>query len=107
MKRTDPQDKEFCWACGAPARERDHFPMPARFGGGRLFPLCVTCHDLKDRHPIEKWNASNAFLAISGLINRASRDEKIVLMKLIVMVAEANAGQTPVPGHGVEPPGTP
>jgi hypothetical protein len=41
-----------CCFCGSPLssrHEHDHFPRPARHGGDQVFPICLNCHDLKDR----------------------------------------------------------
>jgi len=39
-----------------PARhEHDHFPVPFRAGGVEKYPICIECHDLKDRISVRNW----------------------------------------------------
>lgn len=48
-----------CWYCHAPLSrnntEADHAPLPREAGGTETVPSCRTCHDLKDRIPVDNW----------------------------------------------------
>ncbi len=47
-----------CFYCGAlisGSTEYDHFPYPRETGGTETVACCTTCHDMKDRFPLEKW----------------------------------------------------
>jgi hypothetical protein len=35
--------------------EHDHFPLQWTFGGEGIVPVCVNCHDLKDRVSLMNW----------------------------------------------------
>lgn len=48
----------YCYYCRVPLptrHEHDHYPMPERAGGKRVVPVCLTCHDLKDRASLKQW----------------------------------------------------
>ena len=50
-----------CFYCGrflSPRHEHDHFPIPRRAGGEATVAVCIDCHDLKDRFPLDAWPAS-------------------------------------------------
>lgn len=54
-KRAEP---ELCFYCGALVSGSgigDHFPLPKRHGGEATVPCCVSCHDMKDRFPLDPW----------------------------------------------------
>lgn len=78
-----------CIVCGLPASEMDHFPSAARHGGDTTVPLCRGCHDAKDRLPLDTWNPAVAFSALSGLWEKADREERILIMKMTVLFEEA------------------
>lgn len=50
---------DVCFYCDAllVRWENDHFPIPREFGGVDTVPVCVNCHDLKDRSLIDEWPA--------------------------------------------------
>ena len=51
-------DCETCFYCSrfvSPRHEHDHFPIPRRAGGSSTVPVCIDCHDLKDRYPLFSW----------------------------------------------------
>lgn len=35
--------------------EHDHWPTAQRHGGTSTIPVCLNCHDLKDRIPLHRW----------------------------------------------------
>jgi hypothetical protein len=52
------EDGENCLYCGAilsTRHEHDHFPIPKRHGGTQVWPVCLNCHDLKDRLDLRNW----------------------------------------------------
>lgn len=59
---------ESCGYCGctlSSRHEHDHFPVPKRHGGEEVIPICLNCHDLKDRINFNDWNPSMAWRAIA------------------------------------------
>lgn len=62
--------------------ERDHFPRPKSLGGTDTQDICRDCHDMKDRHPLEKWDPNAAFEALRGLWNKATASERLLLAKM-------------------------
>jgi hypothetical protein len=49
---------EECLYCEQPLdeqHEHDHAPIPVRHGGDRTYCVCIGCHDMKDRIPVERW----------------------------------------------------
>jgi len=63
--------------------EMDHFPKPKRNGGKTTLPICVSCHDAKDRISIGNMDASGTFLAMAGIWSKATIDEKILIARMI------------------------
>lgn len=57
-----PTKCEGCSACAycggllSKRHEHDHFPVPFACGGEETIPVCLNCHDLKDRVPFSKWS---------------------------------------------------
>lgn len=41
--------------------------MPERAGGKRVVAICINCHDLKDRTPVDQWPASDYAAAVDEL----------------------------------------
>lgn len=78
-----------CYICGLPAGERDHFPSAKRNGGTHVLPICVGCHEMKDRIGITRWSLPALYNAISGVWKKADRNERLLLAKLLVMVEDA------------------
>ena len=46
----------YCDAALSVRHEHDHMPLPLRHGGEQTVPICINCHDLKDRMPLESWS---------------------------------------------------
>jgi hypothetical protein len=83
--------RDFCYVCNGVAAELDHFPVPASLGGIEKVPICRGCHDEKDRFLFEQWDATEAFNAMRGLWEQATRRERLLLCKLIVITARSVA----------------
>jgi hypothetical protein len=60
-------------------------------GGKVTFPICRGCHDTKDRFPPDAWNPSLAFGGLQGLWSKATRDERLVLLKLFHITGQLHA----------------
>lgn len=59
-----------CFYCGrflSPRHQHDHFPRPRRAGGLNTVAVCVDCHDLKDRYPLDRWPVHLLAPALDGL----------------------------------------
>lgn len=54
----------YCDCLLSVRHEHDHFPVPKRAGGVEIVPICLNCHDLKDRTLI---NNSDPGLMLRGL----------------------------------------
>lgn len=55
----------ICFYCDQPLssrHEHDHFPIPKDVGGTMTRPVCVNCHDLKDRMALD----SLSWFALAG-----------------------------------------
>jgi len=83
---------ESCFYCDGPISkdilEMDHFPIPKRHGGKLTVPVCLSCHDAKDRFKIESWNTTWATKVIADFPN-LSRETRIFLAKAIFIVLDA------------------
>lgn len=75
-----------CWFCDCTLSEErgrrsygenHHAPIPARHGGDKTVPVCVTCHDLADRTNLS--DLPNVSVAILGLWDIANRDQRLAL----------------------------
>ena len=93
----DKKEKKelFCYYCDAPLNRRveyDHFPIPIRHGGKDVVPVCITCHDLKDRYRIENWSIENLSKAMEDL-NRVwqdlGRDGRLFIAKGLISILDA------------------
>ena len=82
-----------CYICEGPVLkgEQDHFPIPKSLGGRQTMTICTNCHDLKDRHPLGKWDPSMAFSGLMGLWEKASRGERLVLVKMFHVLSQGHA----------------
>jgi hypothetical protein len=49
-------DCGYCGASLATRHEHDHMPVPLRAGGVDCIPVCINCHDLKDRMRPYDWD---------------------------------------------------
>lgn len=97
MARRQFGDDDECFYCGVHGGpvEHDHFPVPQCYGGTITVPVCRGCHDLKDRTPLDDWNPAMAFGAFIGLWEKADRDERLALAKIITLSVHAlYAGQS-------------
>lgn len=50
--------ERICFYCDvtlSPRHEHDHFPTAKRHGGQSVVAICLNCHDLKDRVPLDDW----------------------------------------------------
>lgn len=47
--------------------ELDHFPVPGCAGGTETVPVCLTCHDLKDRVALKNWPLEAVANAVEDL----------------------------------------
>jgi hypothetical protein len=82
------QSPTTCAYCGmglSSRHEHDHAPIPKRHGGEDIWPVCLNCHDLKDRIPTTDWDVETFTRAVVEL-NPASR---ILVAKLIAMTLDA------------------
>lgn len=62
-------------------------PIPKSCGGEVTYGVCLNCHDLKDRQPLNVWNVSELFAAWAG----ASPISRIVIAKALRIAAEATS----------------
>lgn len=79
--RNDGVVREKCFACGMTrAIERHH---PLRVANSNLtVPLCLGCHGMVDRQPLDDWNPEEAWLGLSSLVSRSTPLERLVLLKM-------------------------
>ena len=71
-----------CYICDAPAQERDHFPVSKSLGGTTTFPICLKCHDDKDRATVDKWDPAIFHASLLGLWSKATPEERLTLAKI-------------------------
>lgn len=71
--------------------EDDHFPVPRSLGGIATLPICLSCHDDKDRAALGNWQPSSAFMAMTGLWTKASREERLLLAKMFHICSQGTA----------------
>lgn len=83
---------KICFYCGCCVAERygrgDHFPIPARCGGSDTVDCCVSCHDMKDRFPLDRWPEEWMATVIADF-PKLSRETKIFLAKVAGIHADA------------------
>lgn len=85
-----PGDCRACFYCEtplAPRHEHDHFPLPARAGGGDTVPTCLNCHDFKDRVPLDGWPVELVMQAF----NEAGPMGRILIAKSAAIYANFRA----------------
>lgn len=88
----DPNTR--CYICDRRVGSRgelDHFPTPKSLGGEETEPICLPCHDLKDRIGLRRWNPSTALASLSGLWTKAAPDERLILAKLFHVCSQMSA----------------
>jgi hypothetical protein len=88
---------KICFYCGCCVAERhgrgDHFPIPARRGGTDTVDCCVSCHDMKDRFPLDRW-PTEWMEAVLEDFPKLGRETKIFLAKVAGIHADALAAAT-------------
>jgi hypothetical protein len=81
----------YCDVALAPRHDHDHAPVPKRNGGTQVFCVCMGCHELKDRTPLDRWNVTEAFGSLSGLWAKATGSERVLLMKMFAVISDKGA----------------
>jgi len=62
IRKYEERDNPTCYYCGVlltkdcSDREDDHFPIPKAAGGKETVPICISCHNMKDRYPLVEWS---------------------------------------------------
>lgn len=87
-------DNATCAYCehGLSARhEHDHAPIPQEAGGKKAYCVCLNCHDLKDRVPLNKWPLNVYVNALRGFIE-TPWETKLFMFKWMRMAAVDPAG---------------
>ena len=83
MKKYEDIDYESCLTCSVlltkSSTELHHFPAPARAGGEYVIPLCIACHDMVDRIPLNDWPIDWAWKAVQG----QNREGMLFIMKMM------------------------
>jgi len=82
-----------CYICSSSLRSRgemDHFPIPKRFGGTKVMPICINCHDDKDRHFI-KLDSEESFESAMSLWAKADTQERIILARMYSLILDQGA----------------
>ena len=65
----------------------DHMPLPKSVGGTITVPCCQSCHDMKDRFPLDRWDQT-WWDAIMADFPNLSRETRIFLAKAARVFAE-------------------
>jgi hypothetical protein len=73
LRRDEAMDEcERCHYCellfSYMRHEHDHAPIPVRAGGMATVPICLNCHEMKDRQPFDQWPPDYAFSAVRDLM---------------------------------------
>lgn len=69
----------YCGAMLSSRHEHDHMPVPFRAGGVDAVPVCINCHDLKDRTDPTRWDQG----AFREALEDAPPLARIVIAKLL------------------------
>jgi len=86
----DSDDERQCYYCGCNVRkgwgagEKDHFPIPKAAGGTAMVWSCCSCHDMKDRFPLDKWPIE-WWGAVIESFPKLNRETRIFLAKAIAL----------------------
>lgn len=80
---------EQCVVCGDYRHCEMHHIKPGSMGGKMTVPLCLSCHEQIDRTPLGDWDAGEAFGAMSGLWNKCSKPERLLLLKFLSVMSLA------------------
>lgn len=70
-----------CWYCEFPffgKHEHDHV-RPKRHEGESIVPICMNCHNLKDRTVLEDWPLATVF---NALLSVPAGPARVLLAKL-------------------------
>lgn len=82
-----------CFYCSGRVRTTgvgDHFPLPKRHGGTLTVPCCESCHDMKDRFPLDRWPLEWIGIVIEQW-PVLRRETRIFLAKSIALYSDARA----------------
>lgn len=69
----------YCDAPLSPRHEHDHFPIPRQAQGTETVPVCLNCHDLKDRVSLDAWPGISAVTGFAWVFRQALEMEVAVL----------------------------
>jgi hypothetical protein len=86
-KRADPEPCFYCGALVSGSGVGDHFPFPRRHGGTETVPCCLSCHDMKDRFPLDRWPAE-WISKICGDFPIMSRETRLFLAKSMSLYSD-------------------
>lgn len=93
-------DCAMCFYCGrdlSPKHEHDHLPIPKIRGGKTLVAACVDCHNLKDRHTIDRgWTATQA---LNSFPPESARRARLLFMTLGLLSVNETTGHGPELGE--------
>lgn len=98
MKARDEHD--LCWYCGMPLavrHEHDHV-VPKRHAGTGTVPICMNCHELKDRTPLVHWPAD---VVMRSLLEIQTGPARLLAAKLYAVALDAEARDHPMRGIGL------
>ena len=87
----DDLDPDLCFYCGALVTkdcQQDHFPLPKNVGGKLTVPCCRSCHDMKDRYPLDEWPLEWVSKVIQDF-PRFNRETRLFLAQAMRITAEA------------------
>ena len=82
-----------CYICSSALRSRgemDHFPIPKRLGGAKVMPICINCHDEKDRYFV-KFDSEETFESAMSLWAKADTQERIILARMYNLILDQGA----------------
>lgn len=91
MNRLEKYADGYCYVCQEPFTSRvelDHFPVAEADGGKSVLPICIGCHDAKDRILLENWNPSAAFAAVAGVWSKCNKHERLWIAKMIKIASD-------------------
>jgi hypothetical protein len=80
----------YCDATLSPRHEHDHFPIAKRHDGESTVPVCLNCHDLKDRIPSNNWPGS---LMVQAFLD-AGPMGRLLIAKCAAILADHTAEDT-------------
>lgn len=80
--------QEICFACGDFNQNEWHHIL-RKVNDPRVVPLCVRCHNYVDRILLDKWPPGMAYDAFCGIWAKISPTERLMLLKMIALFADA------------------